>query len=90
MISRHLDHRPLLPINTPFSTEREASDGDDIPYTPFERPPPSQEADKKAKTMSHQAEHPALLIPGPIELDDEVLDSMGHFASVPETSDCPI
>ena len=29
--------------------------------------------------MSRQAEHPALLIPGPIEFDDEVLQSMGHF-----------
>ena len=29
--------------------------------------------------MSNQAEHPALLIPGPIEFDDAVLNSMGHF-----------
>ncbi|KAL9629813.1 MAG: hypothetical protein Q9164_006712 [Protoblastenia rupestris] len=29
--------------------------------------------------MSHQAEHPALLIPGPIEFDDAVLDSMSRF-----------
>lgn len=29
--------------------------------------------------MSNQAEHPALLIPGPIEFDDAVLQSMGHF-----------
>lgn len=30
--------------------------------------------------MSNQAEHPALLIPGPIEFDDAVLSSMGHFS----------
>lgn len=29
--------------------------------------------------MSNQQEHPALLIPGPIELDDTVLQSMSHF-----------
>jgi hypothetical protein len=30
-------------------------------------------------TMSTQPEHPALLIPGPIEFDDAVLQSMSHF-----------
>ncbi|KAL9100542.1 MAG: hypothetical protein Q9163_004099 [Psora crenata] len=30
--------------------------------------------------MSKQAEHPVLLIPGPIELDDAVLESMSHFS----------
>ncbi|MDI1487322.1 MAG: hypothetical protein OHK93_006591 [Ramalina farinacea] len=30
--------------------------------------------------MSSQAEHPALMIPGPIEFDDAVLQSMGHFS----------
>lgn len=29
--------------------------------------------------MSSQPEHPALLIPGPIEFDDAVLQAMGHF-----------
>ena len=82
LISRHLDHRPLLPINTPFSTERQASEADDILYTaPQRETPKSQEKAKRVK-MSHQAEHPALLIPGPIEFDDAVLDSMSHFGSV--------
>ncbi|KAF2759757.1 PLP-dependent transferase [Pseudovirgaria hyperparasitica] len=31
-------------------------------------------------TMSSQPEHPTLLIPGPIEFDDEVLQSMSHFS----------
>ena len=35
---------------------------------------------KKAAKMSKQAEHPALLIPGPIEFDDEVLSSMSHYS----------
>ena len=30
--------------------------------------------------MSKQAEHPTLLIPGPIEFDDEVLASMSHYS----------
>ncbi|RJE19792.1 Aminotransferase [Aspergillus sclerotialis] len=30
--------------------------------------------------MSSQAPHPTLLIPGPIEFDDEVLQSMSHYA----------
>ncbi|KAL5597363.1 hypothetical protein FOBRF1_011156 [Fusarium oxysporum] len=31
-------------------------------------------------TMSSQPEHATLLIPGPIEFDDEVLKSMGHYS----------
>ncbi|KAL9080682.1 MAG: hypothetical protein Q9157_000569 [Trypethelium eluteriae] len=30
--------------------------------------------------MSNQPPHPALLIPGPVEFDDEVLQSMGHYS----------
>jgi aspartate aminotransferase-like enzyme len=29
---------------------------------------------------SKQEAHPALMIPGPIEFSDEVLESMAHFA----------
>lgn len=29
--------------------------------------------------MSSQPEHPAVLIPGPVEFDDAVLQSMGHY-----------
>lgn len=29
--------------------------------------------------MSNQEPHPALLIPGPIEFDDAVLNSMSHY-----------
>lgn len=32
--------------------------------------------------MSSQANHPALLIPGPIEFDDAVLQSMSHYRLV--------
>ncbi|KAI4090322.1 MAG: hypothetical protein LQ339_008379 [Xanthoria mediterranea] len=30
--------------------------------------------------MSNQPEHPALLIPGPVEFDDEVLQAMSHYS----------
>lgn len=32
--------------------------------------------------MSSQPAHPTLLIPGPIEFDDAVLQSMSHYRSV--------
>lgn len=45
-------------------------------------PAPKPEINKSepavAKNMSQQAAHPALLIPGPIEFDDAVLNSMSH------------
>ena len=80
LISRHLEQRPLLEINTPFSTERQAGKQDDLDYTPIQRDPPKQASPQDQKVnMSNQAEHPALMIPGPIEFDDAVLHSMGHF-----------
>lgn len=30
--------------------------------------------------MSKQAPHPALMIPGPVEFDDAVLESMSHYS----------
>jgi hypothetical protein len=37
---------------------------------------------RKQSNMSFQAPHPTLLIPGPIEFDDEVLRSMSHYRYV--------
>lgn len=37
----------------------------------------------ESRKMSFQPEHPTLLIPGPIEFDDAVLQSMSHFRYVP-------
>ena len=80
LISRHLEQRPLPEINTPFSTERKTGTQDDIEYTPIQRDPPKPASPvNQTVNMSGQAEHPALLIPGPIEFDDAVLHSMGHF-----------
>ncbi|KAL8831790.1 MAG: hypothetical protein Q9170_005147 [Blastenia crenularia] len=78
--SRHLGQRPALEINTPFSSERQASQEDDLPYTPLTRPPPNPTREAKVGDMSNQPEHPTLLIPGPIEFDDEVLQSMSHYS----------
>ncbi|MCJ1340205.1 hypothetical protein MMC09_005499 [Bachmanniomyces sp. S44760] len=83
VISRHLEQRPSLIINTPFSTERNSEKSDDIEYIPVTRsppkPPPKEEKQRSAK-MSSQPEHPTLLIPGPIEFDDAVLQSMSHYS----------
>ncbi|KKK18414.1 aminotransferase, class V [Aspergillus rambellii] len=92
LISRHLDQRlPLPELNTPFSTERNSQVPDDIEYKPLDRSPTPPSSDPPATShhrqssspavkMSAQAPHPTLLIPGPIEFDDAVLQSMGHYA----------
>ncbi|OJD19957.1 hypothetical protein AJ78_00151 [Emergomyces pasteurianus Ep9510] len=82
LISRHLDHKlPLPALNTPFSTERTVSvEPDDVEYKPVQRTsPPTADHPPNAK-MSAQAPHSTLLIPGPIEFDDAVLQSMSHYA----------
>lgn len=33
----------------------------------------------QSRTMSSQPPHPTLLIPGPIEFDDAVLNAMSHY-----------
>lgn len=38
-----------------------------------------QQQRRLSSTMSSQPEHPTLLIPGPIEFDDAVLQSMSHY-----------
>lgn len=51
---------------------------------PQQQPPQQQEQlqgkEQEQSIMSSQAPHPTLLIPGPIEFDDAVLQSMGHYA----------
>lgn len=42
----------------------------------------SQSGSRPLSTMSTQPEHPTLLIPGPIEFDDAVLNSMSHYRYV--------
>lgn len=87
LIARHFDQRlPLPELNTPFSSERLSVEPDDLEYNPIQRTPPSidsdilpKQSDNKHK-MSSQPAHSTLLIPGPIEFDDAVLQSMSHYA----------
>jgi alanine-glyoxylate transaminase/serine-glyoxylate transaminase/serine-pyruvate transaminase len=106
-VSKHLDAKPFLELNTPFSTERTARIEDEHgnrilpkktdqakapvePVKPIEPVEPVKQEVKEAKEikesapeppkiMSSQPPHPALLIPGPIEFDDAVLNSMSHY-----------
>ncbi|KAK4139326.1 pyridoxal phosphate-dependent transferase [Dichotomopilus funicola] len=74
LISRHLG--PVYPINTPFTVER-LPDTIDTSLLPKIQ---SRSLSTEAPKMSSQAAHPTLLIPGPIEFDDAVLQSMSHFS----------
>ncbi|RMZ87193.1 hypothetical protein DV736_g5588, partial [Chaetothyriales sp. CBS 134916] len=87
LISRHLDRTVLPPLNTPYSIERESSRvDDDVPYIPLIRHPsatsPAQQRRNLSTTtkMSTQPLHASLLIPGPIEITNEVSQSMAHYA----------
>jgi alanine-glyoxylate transaminase/serine-glyoxylate transaminase/serine-pyruvate transaminase len=82
LFQQHLE--PLSHLNTPFSTERAA------PITPDPDPLSKQaryyssrrsiaEVKEVPVKMSTQEPHPALLIPGPIEFDDAVLQAMSHY-----------
>jgi hypothetical protein len=98
-IAKHLDSKPFLEINTPFSTERSSRFEDGQGNVKRPRPqekkkkpeqqlqkadtePPKKANIEPPKKMSNQKAHPALLIPGPIEFDDAVLDSMSHHRYV--------
>ena len=72
LISRHL--APVYPINTPYTVERlpDTVDTSLLPKTQSRNLSTSP-------TMSSQPAHPTLLIPGPIEFDDAVLQSMSHY-----------
>lgn len=91
LISKHLDSKPFLELNTPFSTERSAhledERGNRVVRKTSQEPKKIIPEVKKTepevpKKMSSQAAHPALLIPGPIEFDDAVLTSMSHYRYV--------
>jgi alanine-glyoxylate transaminase/serine-glyoxylate transaminase/serine-pyruvate transaminase len=92
LFSKHFDPKPFLELNTPFSTEREAQLEDEDGNAIKQKKDPDikkqvKEAELSTK-MSSQPPHPALLIPGPIEFDDAVLQSMGHYRyALPESFD---
>jgi len=74
LISRHLQHQPILPLNTPYSIEPLS-----IPYSQIRRLSTAYQTSREIIKMSSQPPHPTLLIPGPIEFDDAVLQSMSHY-----------
>ncbi|KAH9844830.1 Alanine--glyoxylate aminotransferase 1 [Teratosphaeria destructans] len=100
LISRHFNSHSEhnVPLNTPFSIERESSKDHEWASQLREQrrefgtqTVSLQEEGKRDKTivddleqkranMSSQVPHPALLIPGPIEFDDEVLKAMSHYS----------
>jgi len=83
LISRHL--APDYPINTPYTVER-LPDHIDTSFLPKTQ---TRKLSYSAN-MSSQPAHPTLLIPGPIEFDDAVLQSMSHFRWVDSSVDGPI
>jgi alanine-glyoxylate transaminase/serine-glyoxylate transaminase/serine-pyruvate transaminase len=80
LISRHL--APVYPINTPFTVER-LPDTIDPPLLPK-----TQARSVSIPPKMAQPPHPTLLIPGPIEFDDAVLQSMSHFRYVHACCTC--
>ena len=88
LFSKHLDSKPYLELNTPFSTERdghlEDAQGNRIQRNKpqeLKKPEPEQlpKKEEPRKMASSQAPHPALMIPGPIEFDDAVLNAMSFY-----------
>lgn len=85
LIQRHLKATPFLELNTPYSTERisvtdaEFESAKDLPQTTSNQTSHEKSDTQKPSEMSSQAPHPTVLIPGPIEYDDAVLQSMAHF-----------
>jgi alanine-glyoxylate transaminase / serine-glyoxylate transaminase / serine-pyruvate transaminase len=80
--------KPPFELNTPYSIERTSSLDDNPIAIPTADSAnigqvSSQTAVKReystSAKMSFQEPHPALLIPGPIEVEDDVLKSMAHF-----------
>ena len=75
LISRHFrPSAPAVEINTPFSLDRRIASS----LGPTVAVPAAT-----TSTMSKQADHPTLLVPGPIEFDDAVLQAMSHYRCVP-------
>ncbi|OAP60922.1 hypothetical protein AYL99_05924 [Fonsecaea erecta] len=95
LISRHLEQHQQTSyprINTPYTVELDSLPAatDDIPYVPPAVPAqltrtPAQTQKRQLSTssaakMSSQPPHASLLIPGPIEITDEVSQAMSHYA----------
>jgi len=86
LISRHL--APVYPINTPWTVERlpDIIDTTLLPKRQSRTLSTSTSSSnlESPKMPSSQPPHATLLIPGPIEFDDAVLQSMSHYRYVLE------
>ena len=81
--------KPAFELNTPFSVDRASSKDDDpLPYiVPDESSAAQKNSPTKTTTpqystsakMAFQEPHATLLIPGPIEVEDDVLRAMAHY-----------
>jgi hypothetical protein len=84
VITRHLQTSSNLPLNTPYAVANRATQDNiaqpkqSIDSSSFSTKVPS----KPQVPMSSQAPHAAVLIPGPIEYDDAVLQAMSHYRYV--------
>ena len=85
-ISRHFNPDSSLPLNTPYSNARyyvteEEFDGQlrGKQYNTTPRRDNTATTQRQQPAMSKQEPHPTVLIPGPVEFDDEVLKSMSHY-----------
>ncbi|KAI9055588.1 hypothetical protein LZ554_000534 [Drepanopeziza brunnea f. sp. 'monogermtubi'] len=82
-IVRHLDPHPhprpsTIATNSPYIIKRLVNT--DSPTQSRRFSSSSQTSYKDKANMSSQPNHPALLVPGPIEFDDAVLQSMSHYS----------
>lgn len=79
-IARHLKSSSDLPLNTPYSSAQRAIQAPAGPQQSLDGSSFSTKTPTKPQNpMSSQAPHAAVLIPGPIEYDDAVLQSMSHY-----------
>lgn len=69
--------RTYLSLSSPLSSSSPRSSTETLAF--IRRPCQASAQRRHLAAMSTQASHPALLIPGPIEFDDAVLQSMSHF-----------
>lgn len=89
LISRHLQPASSIPLNTPYSAAERATQAPAGPKQSIDGSSFSTQTPARTQTpMSSQAPHATVLIPGPIEYDDAVLQSMSHYRYVASAGDC--
>ena len=88
LISRHLQPASSIPLDTPYSAAERATQAPAGPKQSIDGSSFSTKTPTTSQTpMSSQAPHATVLIPGPIEYDDAVLQSMSHYRYVASAGD---